>query len=256
MRARRLTVVAIAAAFAGPLVLFDAQPQARADDTAQSSLESGEWAKPLRRRNPRYPRKEAQRGVEGWVQVSFVVKPDGSVGETLIEDSSGRKNFERETLKAIRRWRYEPATMNGEPIEQCHTKVRIEYALDQPSKKRGARRSFIKEFKKADQLLKEGKIEEAHIAIGEIEEQSVATLYESSRLWILRSMLQEKEGDDLGQLESLKRSVSGDGEYVEPSIYVGVMLRIFTLEMSFSVMPMRWRRSKHSKGWIWTKRGL
>ena len=136
-------------------------------------------------------------------------------------------------MKAIRKWRYEPATMEGEPIEQCHTKVRIAFSMDQPSRDRGARQRFVTEFKRANKLLQDEKIEEARIAIDNIHDQSVATLYESSRLWILRSMLQEKEGDTLGQLESLKRSISGDGEYVESSIYVGVMLKILELEMKF-----------------------
>jgi hypothetical protein len=123
--------------------------------------------------------------------------------------------------------------MKGEPIEQCHTKVRVAYSLDQPSRNRGARKRFISDFNEADQLLKDGKLAEARIAIDEIGENSVTTLYESSRVWILRAMLQQKEGDELGQLESLKRSISGDGEYVEPSIYVGVMLMIYDLEIKF-----------------------
>jgi len=233
MRAKRILFLAAVALLGGPLALPNSSSYARAGDTEKSSIESGTRAKPIKRANPQYPTEESQRGIEGWVQVSFVVNPDGSVGETLIEDSSGRKNFEKETLKAIQRWRYEPATMNGEPIEQCHTKVRIAYSLDQPSRKRGARKHFKNDFKKANKLLEEGKLEEADIAIGEIEEKWVTTLYESSRLWILRAMLQEKQGDELGQLESLTRSISGDGEYVEPIIYAGAMLRILDLELKF-----------------------
>ena len=145
MRARRLTLVAIAAAFAGSLVLFGAQPQARADDTAQSSLESGTWAKPIWRMNPRYPRKEARRGVEGWVDVSFVISPEGTVDELIVDDSSGRESFEKATLRYLRKWRYEPATVDDKPVEQCHTQVRIIYSLDPKPNKRGAKGSFKKE---------------------------------------------------------------------------------------------------------------
>jgi TonB family protein len=211
MRTRRISLVAIALAFAGPLVLFGARPHARADDTAQTSLESGTRARPIKRAKPDYPRRESQRGVEGWVQVSFVVKPDGSVGETLIEDSSGRRAFEKETIRTIQRWRYEPATMNGEAIEQCHTKVLISFALEQRSNKvRGATGKFRKRYKDTIESLNQGKFEQAHSTIDEMEDKFVTNLYERSRLWILRSMLQEKEGDDLGQLESLIRGVSGE----------------------------------------------
>jgi len=235
MRAERGLLVAAVALLGGPLAPppSPSDADARADDTAPSSLESGTWAKPIERVNPNYPSREARRGVEGWVQVSFLVTPEGSVEDILIEDSSGRQSFEKATLKAVRRWTYEPATMDGKPVEQCHTKVRVQYALDQPTRERGARQHFKSEFQKANQLLSEGKLQEAHAAIDEIEDQYVTTLYESSRLWILRSMLQEKEGDELGQLTSLKRSISGDGEYIESSLYVGVMLRIVNLDLKF-----------------------
>jgi TonB family protein len=234
MRARRITVAAIAVTFAGPLVLFGAQLQARADDTAETSLESGTRARPIKRANPNYPHSESLRGREGWVQVSFVIKPDGSVGETLIEDSSGRKAFERETIRTIKKWRYEPATMNGEAIEQCHTKVRIMFALEQrPNKVRGATGSFRKKYKDTIELLNKGKFEKARSTIDEMEDKYVTNLYERSRLWILHSMLQEKEGDDLGQLESLVRVVSGGGQYVEPKVHLTVRLKIFNLQMQF-----------------------
>jgi TonB family protein len=234
MLAMRNLLVATAVVLGGSLIVPSSPHSARADDTAQTSLESGTWAKPIKRANPRYPRVESRRGVEGWVQVSFVVNPVGSVGETLIEDSSGRKTFERETIKAIRKWRYEPATMNGEAIEQCHTEVLITFALEPPSGgARGARGSFKKQYKDTVQLLDEGKLDEARSNIDEMDEKFVTNLYERSRFWVLNSMLQEKEGDDLGQLRSLQRSVSGGGEYVEPSVYLAVLSKIFNLEMKF-----------------------
>ncbi len=153
MHVRRILLVATTMFLGGASTLLGSPSEVRADDTAQNSIEPGTRAKPINRPPARYPSREAARGVEGWVQVSYVVNPDGDVGEVLIEDSSGRKSFEKETLRAMRRWRFEPATMNGEPIEQCHNKVLLNFQMDQPSKHRGARRRFIKEYKQANQLL-------------------------------------------------------------------------------------------------------
>jgi TonB family protein len=234
MRAMRNLLVATVMVLGNALTVLSAQHPARADDTAQTSLESGTRARPLKRPLPNYPQRESQRGVEGWVVVSYVIKPDGTVGETIIEDSSGRRTFERETLRAVQRWRYEPATMNGEAIEQCHTKVLISFALDQPGNKaRGATSRFKKQYKDTIESLNQGKFEKARSTIDEMEEKFVTNLYERSRLWLLRSMLQEKEGDDLGQLESLQRGVSGGGPYVEPKVYLTVLMKIFNLQMQF-----------------------
>jgi TonB family protein len=219
---------------AGLLALLGAPSQIRADDAAPTSLESGTRARSLQKVMPHYPEKEEQRGIEGWVQVSFVIQPDGTVGETLIEDSSGRRAFEEATIRATKKWTYEPATMNGKPIEQCHTQVLMMFEMDKYSKKRsGAKLRFKKHYEEASQLLKEGKLAEARSTIDEMKENHVTNLYERSRLWILRSMLQEKEGDDLGQLESLQRGVSGGVGYVEPKFYLAVMLKIFNLQMQY-----------------------
>jgi TonB family protein len=230
----RNLLVATVMVLGNALAVLSAQHPARADDTAQTSLESGTFAKPIKRRNPRWPRPEAEAGVEGWVVVSYVIKPDGTVEEAIIEDSSGRRAFERASASAIDDWIYEPATMNGEPVEQCHTRVLLLFELEREKQnKRGAKKAFKNHYKRANQLLEKGKLKEARSKIDEIEEKFVTTLYESSRLWILRSMLQEKEGDDLGQLESLQRGVPGGGEYVEPNVYLTVLMKIFNLQMQF-----------------------
>jgi TonB family protein len=230
----RNLLVATVVVLGGPLTVPSSPHSARADNTAQTSLEPGTFAKPVKRDKPRFPRREAYIGVEGWVVVSYVIKPNGAVGEAIIEDSSGRKGFEYASARAVENWIFEPATMNGEPVEQCHTRVRMLFELEQGSKSDlGAKKAFKNEYKKASQLLEKGKLEEARSKIDEIEEKFVTKLYESSSLWILRSMLQEKEGDDLGQLESLESAIAGGGKYVEPSVYRSVLSKIFNLQMQY-----------------------
>ncbi len=230
MYAPRIRRNAASALFAYFLAQFSAPSPLQADDTAPTSLESGTEAQPIHRVNPRYPGSEAAKGGEGWVEVSFVVKKDGTVGDTIIDNSSGRRAFEKEALRAVRKWRYEPATMNGEPIERCHTKVRIIFSIEG---QKGARRSFRNQYKKILALLEKGKLEEARIKIDQMAEKATMNNYENAHLWMLRSMLYEKEGDDLQQLESLQRVIMGGGDFVDKKIYVPVMLTIFKLEINF-----------------------
>jgi TonB family protein len=131
---------------------------ARADDTAQTSLEPGAFAKPVKTDKPQFPRREAYIGIEGWVVVSYVIEPDGTVGEAIIENSSGRKGFEHASARAVENWIFKPATMNGEPVEQCHTRVRMLFELEQGSKSNlGAKKAFKNEYKKASQLLEKSR---------------------------------------------------------------------------------------------------
>jgi TonB family protein len=234
MRAMRNLLVATVVVLGGLLTVPSSPHSARADDTAQTSLESGTFAKPIERKLRPFPSSEAADGIEGWVEVSYVIKPDGTVGETIIENSSGRKAFERATIGSIKNWRYEPATLNGEPIEQCHTRVRIMFTLEEgPHWSRGAKRSFKNHYKKAQQLLKNGQLDEAQAKIDEMATRFTTNHYERSSLSILRSILQEKQGDMKAKLESLQNAALTDGEFLEPKVYVMVLLNIFDLQIHF-----------------------
>ena len=101
-------------------------------------------AKPLERRAPRYPSQEALQGSTGWVLLDFVVREDGSVADPIVQESSGLRAFERAALRAVRRWSFEPATVDGEPVEQCHTQVAISF--DGDVKNLGATRSFKRRY--------------------------------------------------------------------------------------------------------------
>ena len=57
---------------------------------------------------PRYPRQALQRRLEGTVEVSFKVQPDGSVTDVAVVRSEPRGVFDREAISAMERWRFQP----------------------------------------------------------------------------------------------------------------------------------------------------
>jgi len=56
-------------------------------------------AKPITRLPPKYPINEARAGRDGWVVMSYIIEPNGSTSNVLIEDSSGSKGFEKKRVK-------------------------------------------------------------------------------------------------------------------------------------------------------------
>ena len=61
---------------------------------------------------PRYPQAAQRAGAAGSVQVEFTVNTDGSVGNVRAVSSDGprqyQREFEREALNAVKRWRFQP----------------------------------------------------------------------------------------------------------------------------------------------------
>jgi protein TonB len=56
---------------------------------------------------------------EGWVTIEFKVRPDGSVAETAVVAAEPEGVFDRTALRAIDKWRFDPACADGYPTESA-----------------------------------------------------------------------------------------------------------------------------------------
>jgi periplasmic protein TonB len=65
-----------------------------------------------------YPSDARRAGLTGWVQVEFVVNPDGSVRSARAIDAQPKGLFEAAAVMAAQRCRFKPKTENGLPVEQ------------------------------------------------------------------------------------------------------------------------------------------
>ncbi|MCG9739930.1 TonB family protein [Shewanella insulae] len=84
---------------------------------------------PLYREAPKYPISYARDGREGWTQMSFTVDEQGFVRDPVVLASEGGQKFTRESLKAIKRWRYAPKFVDGKPIA-AEVSVQLHYKLN------------------------------------------------------------------------------------------------------------------------------
>lgn len=78
---------------------------------------------------PEYPREALRRGQEGYVMLEFTVTANGEVTNVAIMDSEPAGVFEQPVREAISRWRFEPATEGGEPVDQ-RVRHQFEFNLD------------------------------------------------------------------------------------------------------------------------------
>lgn len=81
---------------------------------------------------PMYPREAAMAGIEGWVKIEFTITEEGAVKDPQIVDAQPPRVFNREALRAIRKWKFKPRVVEGAAVERRATQV-IDFALDNPS---------------------------------------------------------------------------------------------------------------------------
>ncbi len=90
----------------------------RPPPVAQSAPAPGDRAQPqpLSTPAPRYPREALRMGAGGTVRITVTVAANGSVDRQSLAQSSGNRYLDRAALEAVRRWRFQPATRNGQPV--------------------------------------------------------------------------------------------------------------------------------------------
>ena len=65
---------------------------------------------------PIYPASAQMRGIIGWVDLEYVVMPDGSVANARVIDSTPAGQFEEAALQAIARWKFKPRVVDGKAV--------------------------------------------------------------------------------------------------------------------------------------------
>ena len=76
---------------------------------------------------PQYPVLSRMSRGDGWVELEFTVRADGSTGDIKITNSSPRRVFDNAATSAVAQWRYKPVIRDGKPVEQ-RAAVRIRFA--------------------------------------------------------------------------------------------------------------------------------
>lgn len=165
-------------------------------------------AKPLKRVDPKYPSQAIRKGREGWVRLSYVIDEEGRVKDPVVEDFFGSPSFKRSALSAVKKWQYNPAIKDGEPTQQCHQAVQMDFAI---SGKSGATRKFIKAYKDAEERFNAGDVDAADEALKELLAWDTLNRYENTWLLNLESHIASKQGDVEREAQSLTRLLASNG---------------------------------------------
>lgn len=71
---------------------------------------------PIEMVTPEYPANALQKGIEGWVQAEFTIDANGTIIKPTIIGHSPSRIFDRAVLVALKKSRYRPQLLNGEPV--------------------------------------------------------------------------------------------------------------------------------------------
>ncbi|WDE10024.1 energy transducer TonB [Thalassomonas haliotis] len=179
---------------------------------------------------PRYPADEARSGREGWAVLSYVIETDGSVSNILVEESSGRRSFDRAAVKAAKKWRYQPAIENGKPVQQCHNRVKIDFSIKGANS--SVSRKFLRRYKDILALIEKDDLVLAKEKIDQLKTFKQWRLSEEMYFSLARASYARKTGDKALELASLKRALAADSNRLNPEFQLSTLQHIYNLNLS------------------------
>ncbi len=97
----------------------------------EPQVEGEQWTnpKPVDHGVPRYPELARRARVEADVVLHAMILADGTIGETcLLYNSRPGLDFDTAAVEAVKKWRYEPARIGGEPATVPFV-VRVSFRL-------------------------------------------------------------------------------------------------------------------------------
>ncbi|MFT5756705.1 MAG: TonB family protein [Alteromonadaceae bacterium] len=168
-------------------------------------------AKAIVRIPPKYPINEAKSGRDGWVVMSYVIEPNGSTSNILIEDSSGSRGFEREALKALKKWSYQPASENGENIQQCKNTVQLDFKMKR--KQSGVTKKFYRLYNHFNEALKQNNQEDIANYYPKIKTFKLNTHLESYYKFSILAEYEKNKKNKTAQLNYLNKALRFSESY-------------------------------------------
>jgi TonB family protein len=188
-------------------VLIATPMVAMARDNFETSVDYNGLAVAIDRAVPVFPRHVPRRLQEAWVQVNYVVTPDGRAIDPIIVNSSGGPEFEDEVRKVTQSWRFEPSVTGAElPFNVANTRFTLR------GRGKGTTRRFARFAQHIMKGLHNGDVEAARKEADAALNLGGWNLYESTILWLMVGRVEGAEGDEVGQLEMYRRGLAVSDE--------------------------------------------
>ncbi|WP_379955228.1 energy transducer TonB [Emcibacter nanhaiensis] len=78
---------------------------------------------------PVYPRRAAERGIEGYVILEFTVTKNGTVKDIVVVETTSSL-FNRAAIKAAEKFKYKPKVVDGQPVDVAGVLHKITFELE------------------------------------------------------------------------------------------------------------------------------
>jgi hypothetical protein len=165
---------------------------------------------------------------EAVVMLHYTVAKDGGVKDVVLDRVFGPPGFGEISAKNVSNWRYEPATLNGEAVDQPNMEIGITFRCD--SCKQGARESVVSAYTAAKRLAAKDKSGEAIEVLKKVLAGGHLMLYERTMISNSLALLFINIHDFENALYAERDATLCDGMFLDPRTIASAFERLVLLE--------------------------
>lgn len=190
---------------------------------------------------PEYPQEERSQNRDGWVALNFMVDPQGKPYEITVIESTGNKQLEKAAVRAAEDWEFEPATLDGTPIDAGHT-MKVHFVLT--GGQSGANPAFAKAYRFFSDAIT---AKDQGRADGILAKLKVQNLYEDAFYGLAQYQYARLWGTVDQQRAGLQRAIANEerATYLPPDTFrstLNVLLRLQIQLKDFAGALGTWRK--------------
>lgn len=182
-------------------------------------------------------------GEEGWTELAFMVDPGGKPFEVTVIRSTGNKTFDEVAADAIEHSTFQPAVLNGKPIESGYEMRYLFFYIGLDS---GASSGFARPYRELLTAVATGDKAAADAALKKIK---IANLYDDANFGLATYSYATRWGNEAQQLEGLRRAI-GDEHFaarLPKDKFMAALLECVQLELKghqYAEAMTHWKRLK------------
>ena len=87
-----------------------------------------DWG-PTKSQAPSYPRRARERGIEGYIVMSFSVTPEGTVEDIKVAEAENESAFVRSATRAVESLEFPPCMVNGLATRVNEVSIKYDFNL-------------------------------------------------------------------------------------------------------------------------------
>lgn len=186
------------------VVLIAAAASAQQEAVEEQVLEVYQAPSPITMPAPRYPNIAAMRSSEGWVELSFMVSPEGRAYEIYVVENVGDESFVTAAISQVEESEFSPARIGGRPVDGS-SRRKVIFELEGEGD--GVTRSFGSRYRRFLSILSEAAQPEAKEALIELEAAGIHNHYEYAYFNLARYSYALRYGTPIEQMEYLRAAL-------------------------------------------------